>query len=719
MSLTTNIRRVAPLSLIACLFSLSAHAGPGCDAIFKATYPNTTTDEGGGCQTCHQSSFGGSTFNVYGADLLQNGASGGGFDCSAVDFAAALLAVESLDSDGEGNSNLEEIDANAQPGWCDETTSTTCTNSAGTPPDTQLDPAPVSAPAPANGIPTADPGGPYTGEAGTTLIQFDGSASTDPDDDALTYAWDFGDGSTADGVAPTHTYTAAGTYTVTLVVNDGADNSEPATTSAIISAPVMNLAPIADPGGPYSGEPGVAVQFDGSNSSDPNGDALTFAWDFGDGSFGDGPAPTHIYAADGNYTVTLVVSDGQLDSTPATVGVEIATAPANRTPSADAGGPYSGEPGLPVQLDGSGSSDPDGDALSYRWDFGDGTTGSGANPQHTYAAAGTYTVGLVVNDGQLDSSRAEAAVQVVEAAEASDGQTLYESYCAFCHGDPWAAPAVDESLSGLRRVAGARSCNIAGSIFGTSVFPNGVPEMQFLQGLTEAEIDAMAEYLNSQDTSGEQRYVTTCAGCHGNNGAGGRTGEDVHGESAHETWEAIYEEEEMQYMSCMPESDIDAIADYLATLDDDYDDDGIDDDDDRDDDNDGIDDHADSDDDGRSDGEEHEDGTDPLDSDSDDDGRSDGEEHEDGTDPRDEDSDDDGLDDGDEHDRGTNPNDPDTDDDGKTDGDEVMVFGTNPLKADNVAETDDSSGGGAVGLPLLLLFLVVGLISRRSRRLGT
>ena len=65
--------------------------------------------------------------------------------------------------------------------------------------------------------------------------------------------------------------------------------------------------------------------------------------------------------------------------------------------------------------------------------------------------------------------------------------------------------------------------------------------MQFLQGLTEAEIYAIAEYLNSEETSGEQRYVTTCAGCHGNNGAGGRTGEDVHGESAEETWEAISE----------------------------------------------------------------------------------------------------------------------------------------------------------------------------------
>jgi mono/diheme cytochrome c family protein len=148
------------------------------------------------------------------------------------------------------------------------------------------------------------------------------------------------------------------------------------------------------------------------------------------------------------------------------------------------------------------------------------------------------------------------------------------------------------------------------------VFPDGVPDMQFLNGtLTEADIDAIAEYLNSRDASGEQRYVTTCAGCHGNDGSGGRVGEDVHGESAEETWEAIYDEDEMNYMACMPASDIEAIADFLGGKDDDFDDDGIRDEDDDDDDNDG-----------RSDDDEREDGTDPRDDDSDDDGVNDGDE---------------------------------------------------------------------------------------------
>lgn len=563
---------VVCLGLAALIGSPAANAWPSCGTIFNDNYPNSQTGTLSGCKNCHQSSGGGSNFNVYGQDLLSNGANGAGASCTSVDFVGALTAVEGLDSDSEGNTNLVEIDASAQPGWCSTASSATCSNSAGTPPAVLLDPTPT------NAAPIAVVGGPYSGEAGTTLIQFNGSASSDPDGDTLSYAWDFGDGGTASGDRPTYTYPGAGNFEVRLIVNDGQVDSAASVTTATITEPPMNIAPTANPGGPYTGEPGTAVAFDGSMSSDPNGDPLTYSWDFGDGAMGDGAAPMHAFAAEGEYIISLTVTDDQNASSTATTTATIAIPPANSPPTADAGGPYRGDTGADIAFSAAGSSDPDNDALTYSWDFGDGTTAGGVAPNHAYATAGSYRVALMVSDGEFSDEAVTEAV-VSDPADLGDGYALYEANCLACHGDPWIEPAVDEALSGLRRVTGARSCNISGSIFGTSVFPDGVPEMQYLQGLGEVEIEALAEYLNSKNASGEQRYVTTCAGCHGNDASGGRTGEDVYGESAAETWEAIEEEREMRYLACMPEPDIDSIASYLAGMDDDDDshddDDGV------------------------------------------------------------------------------------------------------------------------------------------------
>ena len=132
MTMILRAWRAAPLSLAFCLFALEAHAGNGCASIFEAQYGPTGTLADGGCQTCHQGS--GGPFNVYGEDLIDNGAAGAGFNCSVGDFAAALVAVQDFDSDGEGNTNLVEITAGTQPGWCDTNGSATCVNSPGTPP---------------------------------------------------------------------------------------------------------------------------------------------------------------------------------------------------------------------------------------------------------------------------------------------------------------------------------------------------------------------------------------------------------------------------------------------------------------------------------------------------------------------------------------------------------------------------------------------------------
>ena len=85
-----------------------------------------------------------------------------------------------------------------------------------------------------NGAPTAVITGPTTGSVNFN-VTFDGLASTDPELDPLTYRWDMGDGTLLTGATVTHFYTAANTYTVTLVVNDGQQDSLPAIASIVIS----------------------------------------------------------------------------------------------------------------------------------------------------------------------------------------------------------------------------------------------------------------------------------------------------------------------------------------------------------------------------------------------------------------------------------------------------------------------------------------------------
>ncbi len=260
--------------------------------------------------------------------------------------------------------------------------------------------------------PVAVAGGPYSGTAGTA-ISFSGAASNDPRNEPLTYAWAFGDGSTGAGVAPTHTYAAAGTFMVTLKVTNTDTLSSVATATATV-APAPQ-APVASAGGPYTGTAGTAVAFSGSSSTDPKGEALTYSWTFGDGSTGSGVAPTHIYTAAGSYSVTLKVTNTDTLSATATATATIAAGPV--PPVANAGGPYSGTAGTALTFSGTSSSDPKGETLTYAWTFGDGGTGSGVSPVHTYAAAGAYAVTLKVTNTDALSSTAAATATIATAAQ--------------------------------------------------------------------------------------------------------------------------------------------------------------------------------------------------------------------------------------------------------------------------------------------------------------
>ena len=176
----------------------------------------------------------------------------------------------------------------------------------------------------------------------------------------------------------------------------------------------LNNPPRVDAGLDQTVEKGVVVYLDGSSSSDPDGDALSYKWT----EDPDNPAsdllstvaaaqPTFTPSIVGVYRFSLAVSDGQAESLLDTVVITVVQP--NRAPVADAGTDQSVEVGALVRLDGSGSRDPDGDALTFRWTQLEGVSVSLADaassaPSFTPKGAGTYRFSLIVSDGQLDSA---------------------------------------------------------------------------------------------------------------------------------------------------------------------------------------------------------------------------------------------------------------------------------------------------------------------------
>jgi len=154
---------------------------------------------------------------------------------------------------------------------------------------------------------------------------------------------------------------------------------------------------------PGSGAAPLAVQVNASSSFDPDGDALTYAWDFGDGGDATGVGATHLYSAEGSYTIRLTVTDSNGRANTATNIVTVTSA-GDMPVASFVASPSTGGTPLTVLFNAAASKDPNGTITAYFWDFGDGRFGSGASPLHTYSIQGTYTATLTVtdNDGLTD-----------------------------------------------------------------------------------------------------------------------------------------------------------------------------------------------------------------------------------------------------------------------------------------------------------------------------
>jgi PKD repeat protein len=238
-------------------------------------------------------------------------------------------------------------------------------------------------------LPNVLPTAVFTHTESKLTVNVDASTSTDSDGTIASYAWNFGDGTTATGVTASHAFAAAGSYPVTLTVTDNRSGVATTNTSVAVVANVL-------PSAVFTATPNyLTAAVDASASTDSDGTIAAYAWNFGDGTTGSDATTSHTFAA-GTYTVTLTVTDNDGASSSTTQSVT-AVNPPNVPPTASF---TNAANHLAVSVDGTASTDPDGTVVGYAWDFGDGFTTTDPTVAHTYAAGGTYTVTLNVTDNQ-------------------------------------------------------------------------------------------------------------------------------------------------------------------------------------------------------------------------------------------------------------------------------------------------------------------------------
>jgi hypothetical protein len=267
----------------------------------------------------------------------------------------------------------------------------------------------------------------------STTVTLDGSGSSDANNDFITYKWTLitkPAGSiamlaSATSAKPTFRADVSGTYVATLIVNDGKLDSVAAATTVTVSS--ANSDPVANAGINQNVVLGSTVTLDGTNSTDANRDQLSFRWVMMSKPTNSAALlanatsakPTFLADVLGTYVITLIVNDGKVDST--IVATTVTVSSANVAPVANAGTAQNVVLG-PVTLDGSASSDANGDIINYKWTLLNKPTASTAaltgdttaKPTFSADKAGIYVIGLVVNDGKLSS--APVTVSITAAA---------------------------------------------------------------------------------------------------------------------------------------------------------------------------------------------------------------------------------------------------------------------------------------------------------------
>jgi len=266
-----------------------------------------------------------------------------------------------------------------------------------------------------NHPPVAVINGPFAALTGQD-IQFSSAGTMDADNNPLRYAWNFGDGSTSTNANPVHAYGGVGDYLVSFFVNDGYGATATAQTHAQISRPNVPPVAVVSNGPNFAVRLGETLALDGSASYSPLGNPLTYSWLWGDGAMSNN-APgivSHIYAAGGPYFGGLTVADNRGGSN--TYDFQVTVGPSNSPPvivlTVSTDSPFVESI---VTFDATASFDPDGDPMTFAWDFGDRSKTTGPLVTHVFHQIGEFTVTLTVAD---DHGGVSTATQLIHALNA-------------------------------------------------------------------------------------------------------------------------------------------------------------------------------------------------------------------------------------------------------------------------------------------------------------
>ncbi|MFA5221141.1 MAG: PKD domain-containing protein [Methanoregula sp.] len=243
---------------------------------------------------------------------------------------------------------------------------------------------------------------PTTGTAPHTITFIDASSNF-----PTAWSWTFGDGSISTEQNPTHTYTDAGIYTVSLTATNAA-GSDTATTTDYITISKVALPIASFTADSNSGTAPLTVTFTDTSTNSPS----KWVWTFGDDSYSTVENPTHSYTTAGTYTVTLTVTNSGGSNT--ITKTAFITVDAEQVPVASfTVDTTSGITPLAVAFTDTSTYTP----TAWSWTFGDGSISTEQNPTHTYTDAGTYTVTLLVTNGAGTDTITKTAFITVDAEQ--------------------------------------------------------------------------------------------------------------------------------------------------------------------------------------------------------------------------------------------------------------------------------------------------------------